>query len=264
MTLLKPHLRSIAILLWLAIGVSLVIWSPLLMYRLLGESMPWTKLADVGEAYGGASALLSAAALSGIGASLFLQSRQMRQEMVSLDRQRHFELVKLALENPEFFEVLDGAPLDARDGRRRIYANLTLTYWLAMWDLGEIDDAELRVLTSAMFMSPVSRAWWRQVHGYWLTARRSRRRQRFMRIVNEEWASADANSEAAGVTFTSNLELDHSESFSVTLRTERRLLPSAVWCLAGTAVATGLVVSRLRGRRATRNRERGENQDRHS
>jgi hypothetical protein len=235
----RPRLRIAVISLGLAVGAGIVIWSPLLIYRLLGESLPWVSLANVGEAYGGASALLSAAALSGIGASLFLQTRQMRQEVMSLDKQRHFELIKLALENPEFFEIIDGSPLDAHDGKRKIYANLTLTYWLAMWELGEIGDRELRTLTSNMFRSSVSRDWWNQVNGYWITVRGRRRRQ-FIQIVHQEWASANAQAESA---------MDNAAAPSTK---KHRAAP--IWYAAASAVAAGLVAAHLHGRRSSRNR----------
>ena len=246
----KPRLKVVVLSLTLAVGAGFVIWSPLLMYELLGESMPWPRLADVGEAYGGASALLSAAALSGIGASLFLQSRQMRQELMSLDKQRHFELVKLALDNPEFFEILDGGPLDAQDGKRRVYANLTLTYWLAIWELGEIGDGELRILTSTMFRSRVSRDWWGQVNRSWITVR-GRRRKQFMRIVHEEWAAANILSAVDSEAGTSDSVLRP--------RSRRRHSPVPLWCVAGSVVAAGLVVTRLRGRHARQGSGRREN-----
>ncbi|GAA3348361.1 hypothetical protein GCM10020358_66570 [Amorphoplanes nipponensis] len=222
------------------------------MYRVLGKSQPWVMLADVGEAYGGASALLSAAALSGIGASLFLQSRQMRQELMSLDKQRHFELVKLALENPEFVEVIDGSPLDAQDGRQKIYANLTLTYWLAMWELGEIGEAELRTLTSHMFRSGISRAWWGQVSSRWITIRGHRRR-RFVQIVREEWATAEGHASLEAIPGGAE---SHRSRRDVTAypRTATR------WCAAVAAMAVvGVVAGRTRRRRASRHSRAGPN-----
>jgi hypothetical protein len=222
-------------------GVGVVAWSPLIMYRLLGDALPWATLANVGEAYGGASALLSAAALCAIGVSLVLQSRQMRRELLSLDKQRHFDLVKLALENPEFFEVMDGVPVEERDGRQRVYANLTLNYWLALWELNEIDEPQLRMLTANMFRSSISRDWWRQVHGNW-TAARGRRRQQFIRIVHEEWTSAVASN----MTRTSKRPGAHSLTPT---NAASRYGATALWC----AVAVGGAIAVARRRRATDN-----------
>jgi hypothetical protein len=179
--------RALLIVTGLAAGAALVLWSPLLMYRLLGEQMPWARLADAGEAYGGISAFLSGAALCGIGASLIVQSRQMRQELTSLDKQRHFDLIKLALDNPELLEVVGVSRSPTRADRQMIFANLMMNYWLAMWELGEIGEAELRNLTAEMFRNGTSRSWWRQQDGKWQTVR-TRRRRYFMRVVHEEWS----------------------------------------------------------------------------
>ncbi|MFI7543589.1 DUF6082 family protein [Actinoplanes sp. NPDC049599] len=235
----------------LTAGAGIVIWSPLLMYRLLGESLPWPRLADVGQAYGGASALLSAAALSAIGGSLLLQSRQVRQDLLNLHKQQHFELVKLGLENPDFFEVLDGSPLAAED-RRKVYANLVLTYWMTMWELGEIADAELRNLTSTMFRSRVARDWWRQVNEHWTTVRGRRRRQ-FLRVVHEEWASADTREGAAPTRRAVHGELPESDL----PRSRAGNPPARISCLAATVVAVGFVANRLIRRRVRRGRQDG-------
>jgi uncharacterized protein DUF6082 len=80
--------------------VAAVLLSPLMMIRLSESGLPWNRLADVGQAYGGASALLSAAALCGVGASLLFQRRQMRQELADIDRQQHRELLRLAIDTP--------------------------------------------------------------------------------------------------------------------------------------------------------------------
>jgi hypothetical protein len=222
-------------ILGLTFVVSIVAWSPLLMHQLLGDSLPWPTLANVGEAYGGASALLSAAALCGIGISLLFQSRQTRQELMSLHIQRHFDLIRLALDNPEFFEVIDGIVLDDRSGRQKVYANLTLNYWMTMWELGEIGEATLRNLTTGMFRSPIAREWWSQVHETWTTVRGRRRRQ-FIRIVHEVWKSANVPAHAA-----------HDKRAAVHSSAARRWSTVMVWS-AVAAIAAGTTASRRRRR----------------
>ncbi|AGL14243.1 hypothetical protein L083_0733 [Actinoplanes sp. N902-109] len=184
------RLRPWLLLIGVSAGVMVVVWSPLIMYKLLGEALPWKDLADVGEAYGGASAILSAAALSGIGFSLVLQARQARQELLSFDKQRHFDLIKLALDNPEFFEVLDTGHVQTAQDRQKVYANLVMNYWFVMWELGEIDEAELRSLAGNMFESAVSRKWWQLQEAAWITVGTHRRR-RFMTVVTDERLAAE-------------------------------------------------------------------------
>jgi hypothetical protein len=185
--------RTIALITGITLVAAAILWSPMLLYLTIGANLPWPALSDVGQAYGGASALLSGAALCGVGASLILQSRQMRQELINLDRQRHFDLVKLALDNPEFFEVMDPGVITTHQDRQIVFANLTMNYWLALWELGEIAESELRKLTSTMFRHRGALEWWRQQRQVeWITVR-TRRRRRFLLVVNEEWMkSAEA------------------------------------------------------------------------
>ena len=166
-----------------------------------------------------------------------MPSRQVRQELTSLDKQRHFDLIKLALDNPEFFEVMDGSPLEEPDGRRKIGANLTLNYWLAMWELGEVAEPELRALTTNMFRSRISRAWWGEVNQSWITARGRRRRQ-FLRIVHEEWMSAGADA----VEPPPVLEVAATGS-------GKRHGTVMLWCTAASIVAGTIVTATRRRRR---------------
>lgn len=169
----------------------LILAVPLLMMLLSAAALPWNKLADVGDAFGGASAVLSALALSGVGASLLFQQRQIRQELADLDRQQHMELLKLAIENPELIEVLDSHTASGEHARQDIYANLTMMYWLAIWQLGEIDDDELRAMASAMFRSAITRRWWSRVGGGWIGTRLHPERLRFLEIIAEECTAAE-------------------------------------------------------------------------
>lgn len=55
-----------------------VLLSPFLVAEAFGAQTTWLDLANIGQAYGGAAALISAFALIGITASLILQRRQAR------------------------------------------------------------------------------------------------------------------------------------------------------------------------------------------
>lgn len=174
----------------LLLGALLVLASPLLMVFLPGTALPWDRLANIGDAYGGVSALLSGLALCGVGGSLIYQQRQVRQELAGLDRQQHMELLKLAIDNPELISVLDGDAPRRTDARAEIYANSTMMYWLAIWELGEIDEQELRGMASAMFRSNLTREWWQQFGGQWIGTRNRPGRVRFLEVVSEECAAA--------------------------------------------------------------------------
>jgi hypothetical protein len=62
--------------------------------------LDWNRLSDIGQAFGGVSAVLSALAFCAIAASLLLQWRQLRMTTVIAARERHFDLVRLAVDDP--------------------------------------------------------------------------------------------------------------------------------------------------------------------
>lgn len=178
---------------WLVAGgllavVAAVVMSPLVMVRLSSGGLTWRQLADVGQAYGGASALLSAAALCGVVASLVVQRRQVRQELAEMDRQQHIDLMKLAMANPEFLEVLDVNTAGSPYARQEVFLNLMMMYWLAVWELGVVDAGELRAMAADMFGNEISRRWWARVGAVWVGTRGDRGRRRFVSIVTQELA----------------------------------------------------------------------------
>ncbi|SNS23526.1 hypothetical protein SAMN06264365_11285 [Actinoplanes regularis] len=159
---------------------------------LSATTLPWGRLADVGDALGGVSAALSALALSGVGASLLFQQRQIRQELTALDRQQHLELLKLAIDHPELLEVFDSHMATNEYARHEIYANLNMSYWMTIWQLGEIDDGELRRLAARLFQSEISRRWWGRIGATWTGTRNRPQRRRFLEIVTAEYQAAVA------------------------------------------------------------------------
>lgn len=171
-------------------AVAAVLISPLMMVSLSSDNLPWGQLADVGQAYGGASAILSAVALCGVVASLLTQRQQVRQELAEMDREHHRDLIKLALDNPGFLEVLEAKTAVGPYARQELFLNLVMMYWLAVWELGGIDEVELRAMTAGMFDHEVSRRWWARVEGVWVGTRGRRERRRFISIVSEELTKA--------------------------------------------------------------------------
>ncbi|MEU4695392.1 DUF6082 family protein [Actinoplanes sp. NPDC023714] len=175
----------------LVLTLALAAGAPMLMVALAGTGLPWPRLAEVGEAFGGISALLSAMALSGVVASLLFQQRQIRQQIADIDGQHHMELLTLAINNPELIEVLDREAARGPHSRQEIYANLTMMYWLRLWELGEIEDDELRNMTFRMFQSDVTRRWWGRVADAWIGTRARPRRRRFIATVSDEMRKAE-------------------------------------------------------------------------
>ncbi|BCJ54210.1 hypothetical protein Asp14428_56850 [Actinoplanes sp. NBRC 14428] len=176
--------------------LSAIVYSPFIMKGLAGERIDWESLSDVGQAYGGMSAVLAGLALCGVGSSLTLQQRQTRQDRASGERQRHLELIKLAIDHPEFLEVVDIDLFKDPRSAALMYANLSVGHWLAAWELGEIDDQELRSNLRTFFRSPLSRAWWNGVGAHWVSGA-NRKRRRFLSIAFEEFTEARKRAESS-------------------------------------------------------------------
>jgi len=180
--------RILVVALSFAVVVAGIVLSPLALTWLGDSSADWKLLADVGQAYGGASAILSGLAFCGIATSLILQWRQFRSSLLYSVKQRHFELVKLALENPEFLYV-DGEEV-ARDPdvQLKVYGNLLVNHWAMTWDMGFMTESALRQSGRRLFLSTLARDWWLTWGTSYLG---TRRRQRFVQILNDEAGAAE-------------------------------------------------------------------------
>lgn len=97
---LRRMLQGSTVALGAFVIISLVVYFPSLAEKSLPQDSDWAALSDIGQAYGGISAILSAIALSGISLSLLLQYRQHRAEVLYSLNQRQFDLVRYALDNP--------------------------------------------------------------------------------------------------------------------------------------------------------------------
>src|SRR4051794_23078917 len=87
------------------------------------------RLSDVGQAYGGVSAVLSALAFCAIAASLLLQFQQTRSASIAAARERHFELVRLAIDDPDLLFLAERRRL-GDDARLVARSNLWVAHWL--------------------------------------------------------------------------------------------------------------------------------------
>jgi len=165
--------------------VGLLVLTPMILAARAGTRPDWPLLANVGEAYGGTATMLSSVAVLGVAASLVLQWRQNRTVQLYSLKQQHLELVKLALDSPEFLYV-DGIQADP-EGRLKAYANLLVSHWAMAWDLGLMPEPRLRINAARLLRQAVARSWWAAWQTSYLTVKG---RRRFVEIMNEEYANA--------------------------------------------------------------------------
>jgi hypothetical protein len=184
----------------LAILTTLILLSPLLMRKAVGRGEDWINLSNVGQAYGGVSAILSGLAFCGIACSIFLQWRQNRLTQLTASRERQFELVKLAMADPDLmFQREEGETVQAHT--QKMYYNLWVSHWAMLWELGGITESELRPNFSVLFRNESAREWWANIGRYWYTVS-APRSSKFSRIAEECYElalavfSEQSNSEA--------------------------------------------------------------------
>ncbi|WP_203726454.1 DUF6082 family protein [Paractinoplanes durhamensis] len=166
----------------------LITASPVLMLLAVQLPLPWNQLGDAGQAYGATSAVLSGLALLGVAVSLVIQQRQHRMTEEQTVRQRHFDLVRLTLDNMKFLNSWGFVPQVDYDPALIGFSNLVLTYWLMLFRIGHMDEEMLRTNARGFFAGQVGRDHWRQDGESWPAI--GERDKKFVEILNEEYHRA--------------------------------------------------------------------------
>ena len=138
---------------------ALIVASPWLIGSIVGHSEDWRRLSDVGQAYGGISAILSGLAFCGIAGSLLLQWRQVRQAQMAAVHERHFELVRLAIEDTDLRAPGPAAPAGA-EAKQWVYFNLWVAHWAMRWDIRALGRQEARKQLATLFYDDAASRWW--------------------------------------------------------------------------------------------------------
>jgi hypothetical protein len=200
----RPHRRpargaiiGIAVLVVIAGVLGLILLSPLLLRGMdpLGGT-DWTRLSEIGQTYGAASAILSALAFGGVAVSLFFQARQAKAQQIQMVREYYRELVQMALDNPEVYlpchRPIKVAGLDLEGKRQHLYVRLRINYAAMATEVGVMDESALRGdLLEGLFQGTAGREYWKEArHRLMVNTRPATRR--FVRIVDEEYRKAVA------------------------------------------------------------------------
>jgi hypothetical protein len=181
--------------LFVGLGFTLAVVGVLLLSGLLPLAIvaasdgrvSWSDLANIGQAYGTVSALLSAFALIGVVGSLVLQRRQMQATRQYETKKMHLDLVRMAVENPLLLSV--EGDVDP-DGQVKAYANLLVSHWALAWDVRAMTGRSVRANAARLFNQQVVRDWWRDFGNSYAT---SAERRGFVKIMDEEYVRAAPN-----------------------------------------------------------------------
>jgi len=178
--------------------VGLVLISPLALQAVgLADGVNWTRLSDIGQAYGAVSALLSALAFSGIAVSLFIQARQARAAELQTTYSMFVELMRITLDDPETYapcwEPLAGAPSTPEQVRRHVFSTMIGSYLETSYRAGVSSEAGLRSGIHDLLQGEVPRQHWQRVRSYWLARAAPNSKQgRFARLLEGEYAKVIA------------------------------------------------------------------------
>ena len=172
----------------LAIIVMGVAISPTAMTVLDWEDSDWTRLSEIGQAYGPVSALLSAIALCLV---VLVQRAQVRHERTWLVRDMHLNVLHVALDDPSYAQCWGPrVSPDRIDERHFFYTNMIILLWFYSWESGELHDGHIRSYARGMFDSEVPREYWREFGAWRLSSARGHRR-RFLAMIDAEFQAAE-------------------------------------------------------------------------
>ncbi|MBB4741343.1 hypothetical protein BJY16_004802 [Actinoplanes octamycinicus] len=194
---MRPRTRDLVLGVLAAVVLTCAAASPLILAA-AGHwwETDWVQLANIGQAYGAASALFSALAFIGIAAGLLYQARQLRLQRIQVTREKHERLMALASEDPETYGVMFGpivAAMTPLDMRRRFFCLMLLNYLRMSYENGTYSEDSLRLeALPKHFANAAARQHWAASRRHWLHDDTSRTYRRFARIVDEEFHTAVA------------------------------------------------------------------------
>lgn len=237
---LKMRASLILVLATIA-SVGCAVGSPLILAaieRVWG--LDWRRMADIGQAYGLASAMFSALAVAGVVVTIVYQARQLRMARLEAVFDRHRELLERVMEHPEKY----GPALGMQKWQGRIPSDqfLFITNWVnhlaIAYDLGVMSERELSEESFAeLFTGDLGRTWWTMTRKRWLDDS-DRSSRSFAKIADEAYQRAVANGPPIKVPEVSQGQ--HVEQLSPS----PNLMRSAI--VIATAIAAGWILSRGR------------------
>jgi hypothetical protein len=183
---------SISVAIILVIFLALVFLSPLALRNIDHlRNVNWVQLSYVGQTYGAISALLGAIALAGVVISINLQIRDARANRWAETRARHYELMKMALNEPIYMSAFTWPDITEEAKRLGAYINLLLGLWETQWEFGDIPERQLRQQLAGALSTRAGREYWANAGA----ARRqydsnTRRQREFNRIAEAVYSES--------------------------------------------------------------------------
>lgn len=174
-----------------------VLLSPILLIAVRDIfSADWQTLSDVGQSYTGVSALFSVAALTAAVLTVRLQIRQSQAAQEYALRDTQFQLLSLALHDPELLKVvpLTTVPADADEVMRRkhLFLTMALRHMQLLYVTKDMPQIALeQALRSEFFANEEAREYWTRVRQIWASSISSRAERTFVTTAEKVWSSFD-------------------------------------------------------------------------
>jgi hypothetical protein len=203
----------------------------------------WVKLANIGQAYGAASAVFSALAVAGVAASTAYQAHQLRLARIESFRNAHRGLLLRAMDEPDVLGTAIGAR-PGPDTREQLF----LTAWMGNvavgFETGVVPEAALRgEVLAELFAQPPARKWWERAAPSFFHSD-DRAAARFAAIVEDEYRRV----KSATPQFSST-DPPAAPPQSAAPPTERRAGAAELVVVGALGLMAGWVLSQLRNRR---------------
>jgi Family of unknown function (DUF6082) len=159
-----------------------------------GESRneQWQLLSNVGQAYGGISAVIAGVALLAVASSLLMQARQTRIAQIQSMRYLQVELFRMAYEYPDLQEGWSRSiDFPYPEWRKRTYMNLVFQYLRMGFEVGDMSQASLERTLTNRFRTQFGRDYW-SVAGerFQIDAAGNRKSRRFYKTAQKVYEQA--------------------------------------------------------------------------
>jgi Family of unknown function (DUF6082) len=186
------YVKMVALVVIIVAAVIGIVFAPFGMALLAKGTKEWALLGNVGQAYGGVSALISALALIGVTGALLVQARQHKLDRLTAVRGQSSHISSVVREDIQLYAPVVGGELEDERSMRCRMLRIEFLHYLAIgFNTGLLTEESLRGEAFAgFFRYEENRQFWEVANSYWLSGTRGRKPRKFVKIANEELALA--------------------------------------------------------------------------
>ncbi|MBL7257955.1 DUF6082 family protein [Paractinoplanes lichenicola] len=196
---MRTRKTRLVALIVIPVALAVILISPLFFWLLLHrDGTSWSELADIGETYGAASAILSALAVAGVAAGLLFQSQQLRLSRLHHVRSVQRELMMKLVDRPDIAEAINYFGNTTADRGRRAFIVSLFHYAYLTYEAGLAPMANLtNEVFPALFGSEEIRHFWHDHRLAWLEPDGDAGMREFALLADEFWRKTQAEEDVA-------------------------------------------------------------------